>query len=91
MPNARDVYALRVGDAVNIQETHSGGEAVRQKEIVDVIMEARKLIGRAEAVLLESKGNDLLFITGNRTTGALRRQSMELTRALTRLRGTGGY
>lgn len=91
MPHARDVYAVRMGDAVNIQETHSGGEAVRQKEIVDVIMEARKLIGRAEAVLLESKGNDLLFITGNSTTGALRRQSMELTRALARLRGTGGY
>lgn len=59
---------------------------MNQKKIIDAMMEAKKFVKRAEKVLRESRDDDCMFIAGNGRTAALRRQSMELTRALAEMR-----
>ena len=59
---------------------------MNQKKIIDAMMEAKKFVKRAEKVLLESRDDDCMFIAGNGRTASLRRQSMELTRALAEMR-----
>lgn len=57
------------------------------------VTEARKLayefIELASRALLDEKEDATLFIGGSLITGALRRKSMDLTRALARMRRNG--
>lgn len=50
------------------------------------IAEAREFIVRAEAVLNRAKVQRYTYAGGDRESGSLRRQSMELTRALAEMR-----
>ena len=47
---------------------------------------ARKFLDCANAVEQEQQKDECLFISGSKETGALRRASMDLTRALAELR-----
>lgn len=65
---------------------------MRKENILKAIAEAKELIHRANICLDELKimnGSNKgwqFYICGTKNSGALRRQSMELTRALVRLR-----
>jgi hypothetical protein len=58
-----------------------------EKTIKVAVEEAKEFIKRATIVLGDEETVKYLGITGNKTTGALKRQSLELTRALSRMRG----
>jgi hypothetical protein len=61
------------------------GDAMRVPAIEKALAEARQFAGRAQAVLNAAKDDKYLFF-GSKLTGSLRRQSLELTRALAELR-----
>ena len=52
-----------------------------QESIKEAVKQAREFIRRADATLKVDE-----WVTGSRESGALRRQSMELTRALAAMR-----
>lgn len=58
-----------------------------EKTIKIALEEAREFCRRATLVLGDAETVRYLGISGNKMTGALRRQSLELTRALSRMRG----
>jgi hypothetical protein len=49
------------------------------------LTEAKKFVGRAQATLNAAKSDEYLLF-GSKMTGALRRQSLELTRSLAEMR-----
>jgi len=51
-------------------------------------MQAREFLIRVEVLKADSNAMRWLGISGGMATAAVRRQSMELTRALARMRGT---
>jgi len=57
---------------------------MRHKTLDKTIQEARRFIGAAEAV--RDDPDEFKYITGNMTTSACKRASMDLTRALSDLR-----
>ena len=58
-----------------------------KKTIKVAVDETKEFIRRATVVLSDKETVKFLGITGNKSTGSLRRQSLELTRALSRMRG----
>ncbi len=48
--------------------------------------EAKRFLMKADDVLARAEGDKYTFITGNRDTGALRRASLDMTRALADMR-----
>lgn len=61
-----------------------------KRTILQTVIEAREFIKRANLVLENDQLKYVEIGCGNSLSGALRRQSLELTRALTAMRGTGG-
>lgn len=59
---------------------------MREDALREAMDEAKVFLERGKAVLADKETMKYLSISGNGKTGALRRQSMELTRALARMR-----
>lgn len=59
------------------------------QSILKAEIEAREFLSKAKQVREEAQNSEIYFMTGSRLTGSLRRQSMELTNALTDLRKSG--
>jgi hypothetical protein len=64
-----------------------GGVSMTEKTIKVAMDEAKEFCRRATIVLSDKETVRFLGISGNKMTGALRRQSLELTRSLARMRG----
>ena len=64
------------------------GTEMTKEGIKSAVDEAREFLKRATAVLKEAESNDYCLF-GDKLTGSLRRQSMELTRSLAEMRKTG--
>jgi len=58
---------------------------MKRKDVERAIVEAQKFIERSEVYLTEL-GNREWLLTGTAASGALRRQSLELTRSLSQVR-----
>ena len=65
---------------------NDSNDEVKQDTISAAVVEAKKFVSRAQAVLERAKDDKYAFVTGNKASGALRRQSLELTRALAEMR-----
>lgn len=60
-----------------------------EKDLKEAVYEAQKFIERAEAVGFRKRySDDALCVDHSKESSALRRQSMELTRALSKLRNS---
>lgn len=57
-----------------------------KRTIMKAMKEAREFITRANALLTDHEASQFMEYSGNSKTGSLRRQSMELTRALAEMR-----
>lgn len=57
-----------------------------KRTIMKAMKEAREFISRGNDLLTDHEASRLMEYSGNSKTGSLRRQSMELTRALSDMR-----
>ena len=58
---------------------------MKEDTISAALIEAKEFVSRAQATLNAAKNDEYIFF-GTKQTGALRRQSLELTRALAEMR-----
>lgn len=58
----------------------------KQETICDAIREAERFLDKAESALAKLQSDSMVYIVGSKETAAMKRASMDLTRALVEIR-----